>query len=149
MQSSPSRFPRMFAFTCLAILVALPSTGCGRKDTVKRYPVAGRVTLDGQPLSSGTVSFMTESGAVATGKIGADGAFRMVPFGASGDGVPAGRYKVVVCAPDPNALAAMKLPDGPVPSLIPERYNSPDTSGLEFEVKPDSQNQVDFTLKSK
>src|SRR5690606_8439845 len=40
--------------------------GCGESDTLKRVPVSGTVTLDGEPLPKGEIVFRPASGAGTT-----------------------------------------------------------------------------------
>jgi hypothetical protein len=139
------RLPAFAAFLGLAVLFA---AGCGRKDRLETAEVTGRVTVNGQPLTSGMVAFMCEQGPVAKGQISSDGSFRMDPYDPSaGKGVVVGRYQVMISAPDPKAQAAVKGHDyGSIPSLIPERYSVPATSGLTFEVKRGQRNAANFEL---
>jgi hypothetical protein len=44
----------------LAVALLLLSGGCGR-ETIERATVSGKVTLDGQPLSSGQIRFLPTS----------------------------------------------------------------------------------------
>jgi hypothetical protein len=143
----PSDALRLPGFVvCLAVL-GLLAPGCGRGG-LETAEVTGRVTVNGQPLSSGTVAFMSPQGPVAKGQINSDGSFRMDPYDPSaGKGVVVGRYEVIISAPDPKAQAAVKGHDyGSIPSLIPERYTVAATSGLSFEVKPGQRNVANFEL---
>lgn len=137
--------PRLPAIIVCVGAIAVLAAGCGRENQLETIKVTGRVTLDGQPLGSGTVVFMPQKGPGAKGTIGSDGSFRMGTY-AEGDGAVAGRHQVAVIALDPKAMAAAKGPDAYVPSLIPERYNSSATSGLTFEVKPGIKNVADIEI---
>jgi hypothetical protein len=91
-------FRRAYLFLAICALLTL---GCGKgndaiPDTV---PVSGKVTVDGQPVTEGQVSFLPFdkeqiTGAQCTGKIDASGGYVMYTGGKSG--VPAGRYKVTI-----------------------------------------------------
>ena len=142
---SVPRLPAIIA--CVGVIVLLVA-GCGRENQSETIKVTGRVTLDGQPLGSGVVVFMPQKGPGAKGTIGSDGSFRMGTY-AEDDGAVAGHYQVAVIALDPKALAAAKGPDAYIPSLVPERYTSPATSGLTFEVKPGTKNVADSELSSR
>lgn len=124
--------------------------GCGSGgDDLPRQAVAGSVTLDGQPVEKGTITFfpMQPDGLVAAGEIAAG----KYDIGKDIGPLPGG-YKVVISAPDPKTEAA---PAGDMPGetprppkdLIPPQYNA--NSTLNAEVKAESPNMIDFPLKKK
>ena len=124
-------------------LLALALAGCGGSGLVT---VKGKVTLDGKALTSGTVTFHPSgTGATSYGTLQSDGTFR-VQSGTE-QGLAPGKYRVTVMA-----MAASPTP-GPgnvevVPkSLVPAKYTSPGTSGLEYTV-PAGGGQFDIALKS-
>src|SRR5205807_459369 len=51
--------------------------------------VTGKVVVKGKPLAEGTIAFVPEKGDAASGKIAADGTYKV-------SNVPAGRYTVVI-----------------------------------------------------
>jgi hypothetical protein len=111
-------------------------------------PVQGKVTLDGQPLPEGLVVFQPDrtrdnsSWREARGEIRADGTYDLSTNGRAG--VAPGWYKVSVIA-----VSQRPTPSGgwTVQPLIPPRYGSPATSGLEVEVGPGkSPGTYDLTL---
>lgn len=112
------------------VLACLFSGGCNRGPTL--VPAAGRVTLDGKPLEFGAVMVQPIAGPAAQAKIGPDGTFQLGTF-KSGDGAIVGTAVVrVFCRKDitpPGGEQAWG------PSLIPDRYNRFDTSGLAVEIK--------------
>ena len=123
--------------------------GCGGKDPYERHAISGIVSLDGEPLATGNITFFPEtSGSVATGGTIQDGEFT-VP---KDQGLPAGKYKVSITATttkgpvptDPNELMA-NPPE--VVSLIPKIYNSETT--LTAEVSESPENSFTFDLLSK
>ena len=117
---------------CLLPLTILVLSGCGEPF----YAVRGSVTFDdGAPLTQGTVvaESITREGPeaiTARGEIRPDGSFDLATE-APGDGVPAGKYRVLV-APivDVNA----PTPQATIP--IDPRFTEFNTSGLELEVQP-------------
>jgi hypothetical protein len=131
------------------LIVVVLLAGCSRANRDQTFKVNGDVKLDGQPLTSGTVVFMPEKGRAAKGAIDTNGSFKLGTYMAD-DGAAAGRYQVMVIAPDHKAIqgGAVNL-DQHIPSLVPERYTSTTTSGLAFEVKPTEANVAHFTLTSK
>src|SRR5262245_33475146 len=73
------------------------------------YPVRGTVTLeDGSPLTKGLVVFERQGGGdpvTARGEIRPDGSFEL-STSKRGDGVPPGRYKVLI-----NSMDLSDVPD--------------------------------------
>jgi hypothetical protein len=127
------------AVSLLSAICLLALTGCGAYES----SVSGIVTLDGNPLKSGTVVFypVGGGGAAAYGSVQADGSYTL-DTGASG-GLAAGEYVVTVVAttgPQPGALFG-KL-------LTPERYGNAKTTDLKFSVKTGG-NKIDLPLRSK
>jgi hypothetical protein len=64
MKLLPVSFFRLGGLAALVLGLAL--TGCG-SDGIETVEVKGNVTLDGQPVPSGTISFVAKDGAVQTG----------------------------------------------------------------------------------
>jgi hypothetical protein len=114
--------------TALA-LAALALPGCGSG----LYPVRGTVTLDdGTPVTKGLVVFERVDGGppvTARGDIKGDGSYEL-STNKPGDGVPPGRYKVVL-----NSMDLSDVPDEQKELPYSTKYLSPRTSDLEFEVK--------------
>ena len=117
------------------------AAGCGGPHDSSVY---GTVTLDGKPLETGTVTFHPAGeGAVAYGRIGADGNYRL-HTGAE-QGLAPGEYVVTVVAtalpPDPHSEIVGKL-------LTPARYGNLDQTDLHFTIEP-GKNQIDLPLQTK
>jgi hypothetical protein len=72
--------------------------GCGGPASVATVPVTGKVTLDGQPVTSGQVSFFAADAkagvGLCTGIIDANGEYKI--FSDGKPGAPLGKYKVMV-----------------------------------------------------
>ena len=133
--SKPAAACAMLMAGALALAV-----GCGVHDS----SVYGTVTLDGKPLETGTVTFHPAGdGAVAYGRIGADGSYRL-HTGAE-QGLAPGEYVVTVVAtaapPDPHSEVVGKL-------LTPARYGNLDQTDLHFTIEP-GKNQIDLALRTK
>jgi hypothetical protein len=105
--------------------------------------VSGTITYKGQPVASGSVTFMNTQGHSAFGPIqNGQYSFR----------APIGDCKIAISSveeeppQDPKqrqqARPGMFIPK----SFIPEKYRQPDKSGLTFKVE-DKQNTADFALK--
>jgi hypothetical protein len=148
--------------------------GCGDSSGLpRRYAVSGTVTYKGEPLVKGTISFVPvdANGRAAGGTI-SKGQYSLTTQDAD-DGALPGKYKVAVVSneTDPSAvdLKIKKPREGrqteaekkamaayfpqkvaaqaaaKAKSLVPIKYGSPETSGLTYEVKEQS-NTADFTL---
>jgi hypothetical protein len=114
------------------LLLGLAVAGCGGK----LQPVRGTVAFeDGEPITAGMVVFESKDGQPAVtsrGEIQADGSYHLGTYRA-GDGAPAGVYRVLVSPPapeDPSGQFAKPPFD--------KRYMDFNSSGLEFEVRPGS-----------
>jgi hypothetical protein len=129
MPSLSARLRRVLP-VALAPLLFVPA-GCGQP----LYRVGGNVTYeDGTPVTRGMVVFENVEGEKKIsprGAIQADGSYRLSTY-RPGDGVPAGRYRVLLAPPSP------KDPERPEKPPFDARYTDFKTSGLEFEVKPGS-----------
>lgn len=135
--SLPTLFPSFPSVPFLCLLAAGSLAGCGG-DNLDLLPVSGRVFYDGQPLTTGTVSFhpLGATGHVPTGVIDKEGRYTLST--AYQPGAPPGRYKAVIHATEPTLQAPGKASPGLPKSIIPDRYNQGATSPFEFEVKPDA-----------
>ena len=113
---------------CLLPCALLTFASCSQP----RYPVEGKVTLNGQPLKTGTVLFWSDVKAERSGlpraEIRQDGSYTLYSGGA--EGAPPGTYKVTV--------SAEELPDSTKPEkpklLVPKKYMQPDTTPLTVKV---------------
>ena len=134
-------FPRLF----LAIVLCCVASGCGSQAIV----VEGNVTLDGQGVDTGSISFepSDRNGPEFGGAI-ANGAYKIV----SPPGTAPGTRTVRIRA---SRKTGRKLPAGPPfpPSMmideiepVPKRYN--DDSKLTAELKAGGSNHIDFPLDS-
>jgi hypothetical protein len=111
--------------------------GCaGGKNQV---PVKGKVTLNGTPLASGSVSYHpdeakgTRSQVLAVGPINEQGEYAL--SASNKEGCPPGHYKVTVNAGVPSdPKNQYSLPK----SIIHRKFADPRTTPLSIEVKPDA-----------
>ena len=122
--------------------------GCGGNDGLKLAPVSGQVTLNGSPLTVGTVYLIPDSskgtqGPLSMGRVDENGRFELKSAGER-RGAVVGFHKVRVEVPNSQNS------EGPVPdsasTLDLSRYNDPQTSGLTFEVKEGENNSAVFDL---
>lgn len=142
--------------------------GCQRAGGPATQKVSGKVTFNGQPVEGAIVTFAPKSpGAkAAAGTTDASGRFQLTTL-APGDGAVAGSYGVTVIKPvrptgppadsgavPPEAEEAVKKAKeeakkggGEEKELLPEKYKSPEKSGLTAEVKAGQKNDFTFDLK--
>jgi hypothetical protein len=136
-------------FVCVCSLsLALPGCG-GGGSSVTLVESKGKVLLDGEPLANAQVSFIPESGPVATGTTKADGTFLLTTGGRLG--VAPGNCRVTVFAVSqgsseaadklksltPEDMAKIagtpefdNLAEEASVSVVPEKYSKPGSSGL-------------------
>jgi hypothetical protein len=133
-ETLPMRFPLPGVRpVLLAALVLVLSSAAGCAGGLQ--PVQGKVTLeDGTPLTKGLVVVESAEGKppiTARGDIQADGSYRLSTY-KPGDGVPLGKYRVLISAQDFGNIDGLEGPRRPPP--FDKRYTDFGTSGLEFEV---------------
>jgi hypothetical protein len=126
----------LFGLALLAAVATLP--GCGPSGP-RLEPVSGKVTLDGAPLKSGTVTLVadeskgTKQVGSSSGAIGSDGTYRITTDGK--DGAPPGWYKVVVITMGPG-MGQMQT--GPLTTTggvaPPPKYSDQTKTDQTFEV---------------
>jgi hypothetical protein len=107
--------------------------GCGESG-IRRVPVSGSVTLDGEPLNAGVLLFHPNEAKGNTARVGITGPvkagrYSLVTAGVTGadtgSGAPLGWYKVTLMT---------DLPGMPEIKIHP-KYLRPETSPLEIEIK--------------
>jgi len=138
-------FLRLMPWTTTLVLT-LAATGCD-DEVGKRYPVSGRVLLNGVPLQGkvGSVLFKPDAAKgntstfEAVGEIDAEGNYTLFTKGKKG--APRGWYKVVIAAGEPGQMNAANRtagkPRNAPPPVISPRYAQEATSGLTVEVVAD------------
>jgi hypothetical protein len=120
---------------CCGGLALLWLAGCGGGGGEKLTPVAGKVTVQGAPLTTGGVSFHPDAQKgnrtqhIPVGSLDAQGNYTLMS--AAREGAPLGWYKVTVTAQEPIDL---KNPYAPPKHLISPKFSDPGTSGLAVEV---------------
>lgn len=125
-----------------AVMVAL-TLGCGgASDSLGRRPISGKVTLAGQPLAQGTISFDPIGKGTSSGAQITNGEYS-IP---QASGLPPGQYIVRISSP----IGGTEAPEVPGESdqvakeQIPSEYNS--NSKLKVEVTPAGKNTFDFSI---
>ena len=133
-------------FCCLGLCALLSGCGGAKYSGDKRFPLAGEVTIDGQPIDLGSISFIPAGGeGRGSGGVIQDGKYA-VP---EEKGATAGNYRVEIRW---LKLTGRKLRDPDTGEMYDERREAlPDkfhtSSDLSAEV-PLPENRHDFKLKS-
>ena len=107
-------------FVCIISLI-----GCG-DGRPARVPVAGKVSIDGQPLTYGVVRFVPNGARVSSGRINSDGTFKLGCF-EQDDGAVTGQHRVEVSG-------AEVLGDTKTRWHAPKKYSNYTNSGLTQEI---------------
>jgi hypothetical protein len=119
------------------MLCAAALSSCGKHEAETLLPVRGRILLDGKPVTRGSVSLRPEGTKTwdqPTGMIGSNGEY--VVYTSGREGVPPGKYRVVVFVTDARESSSGAAHPGLPRSLIPERYNDPQQTPFHVEVTP-------------
>jgi hypothetical protein len=110
-------------------------SGCGTGGSEKLTPVAGKITVGGAPLTTGSVTFQPDAAKgnktlhIPVGTLDAEGNYKLMS--ATSPGAPLGWYKVTVSAQQP---IDPKNPYAPPKHLISPKFSDASTSGLAVEV---------------
>lgn len=135
MSNPISRSVHMFQLF-LIVAVGNGLFGCGPKQAVdpNRSSVSGTISFDGKPLPAGSIVFTSANGGIASTARIIDGAYTT-------DRAPLGKNLVSV---DTSSIKYGN-PAKYVP--LPAKYADSATSGLDIEVKPGDNANVNFDLK--
>jgi len=131
--------PHGLAAVSVALLL---SAGCDKSGKDKLVAVSGTVTLDGQPMKDGEISFSTPGEPPQVLPI-KDGAFQ-------GE-VKGGKRRVEIRAYKEGVASGGMYKNGemaaPKQNYIPDKYNN--SSQLTADVTPGGQNQFKFEITSR
>ncbi|MCE9532327.1 MAG: hypothetical protein K8T89_14580 [Planctomycetes bacterium] len=134
---------RDFFFLGLQAGSLILCTGCGSGNP-KKISVTGRISYRGEPLHGGMIVFVPDeergnAGPLVKGSIESDGSYLL------GNDVKAGWYRVSI-APQVSAGTSYPSAAEPYPGP-PAKYRNPQLSGLKGEVRPNSENVLNFQLE--
>jgi hypothetical protein len=133
--------PAQWAILCL-VLVALGAAGCSQGPA--KVAIHGKVTLNEQPVSDGTIRFIPVDGKTPTP--GPDPEIKDGSYEAT---LPAGSYRVEVHWPKVVRREPMYGPDSPLKDVfeeqMPRKFNI--DSKLTRQVEPTT-TELNFELKS-
>lgn len=134
---------------CSLALLLMLVPGCGGDISDGRVASSGTVTLDGQPLPKGAVSFLDEKNVSVGVGIIEDGQFEIRQTANSG-GIEPGKYTVTVESweVEPGAVTE----DGEIVAegkrAIPEKYSDPEQSGLSVTIPEGGSDSLKIELES-
>lgn len=109
----------------LSLLILTLWSGCG-DNRPKRFPVAGTVLIDGEPLEYGFVQVLPDNDRAASGKLGPGGKFRLTTYD-DNDGCVPGDHKVAIIANESLNAQSQKW-------HAPRKYIDPNQSGLKINI---------------
>jgi hypothetical protein len=143
---SQIRLPRLWR-AGLALLVVC--AGCGPGNPLGRKAVSGKVTLDGQPVEQGNITFEPQKkGGVSSGGVITGGQYSIPKE----KGLPEGKYLVRIFAASAASKPDPTQPPGPgavlpAKELVPDKYNTKSTTIVT--VTADKPAEFSFDLQSK
>jgi hypothetical protein len=131
---------RQLLFTAVGLCL-LGILGCGSSGA----SVSGKVTFQGEPLTSGFVMFQPPEGMLLQSPIAPDGTYRI-------DGVVPGGVAVAVTGPSrpavgPDGVSADEPSSSGPQVFIPEKYGALETAGLTYEVTNAGSQVYDIELQ--
>lgn len=127
----------------LVVVGLIGSVGCSGSNLVE---VTGKVTYKGEPVKSGTISFVAADKPAAYGDLQPDGTFSL-HTDKPGDGATPGAYRVIVVAmQDQGGLLPEQRSPLPPPT-VPIKYTSLATTDLTADVASGKKNVIDFNLE--
>lgn len=121
--------------SAVLLIFAVSVIGCESDPVGRTVPVQGGVTVDGQPLKTGSVAFWPDAEKgnqfplEAAGQIAEDGTYKVLTRGKPG--APPGAYRVTVTAQVPSDP---KDEYSKPKHLVPAAYRTKETTPLRLEV---------------
>jgi hypothetical protein len=130
---------RVRTWSVLASATLFAAIGCANSTSV-----SGTITLDGEPLKQGSITFIPADGTSQT-------ASSLIKDGKFEAKVPFGKHRIDIRSPKVIGKKPMyDTPDSPmvdeVEERVPSQYN---TEGKEFRDVDSQTTQLDFDIKSK
>jgi hypothetical protein len=132
---------RPTCWCCLVIALLVLTAGCKGNRSVEHADVTGKVLFRGKPLPGGRLTFVTVQGAFAiTGTIDETGNYSIkAPVGEVQISVDNRMLQSKVTTRHLKRPGAEETPIKGTFVRIPTRYAAPDSSGLNYTVKPGPQ----------
>lgn len=158
----------------VVVTLACLASGCGSGGP-RLYKAGGTVTYKDKPLENAMVNFFYEDGSSAAGLSDASGKFELNYLGRTGGAAagkcsvtvvmtapassvsvaPGGKMDVSKMSPDeqkkkmamPSPQTAIPAATGTPAVVLPAKYSDPKTSGLQFEIQANNNNNIPIVLK--
>ena len=133
----------------IAISVMISGAGCSGGDSgPATYPVTGTVELNGQAVADASLTFHPQGeGTPAQAETDDGGQFSVSTYFDLGKrqkpGMTPGKYTVTIAKLD---LESIRSTGQPPKNLLPPKYDSQRTSGLEATVTAEGPNEYQFEL---
>lgn len=128
--------PRRIAAALGSVVAVLGLSGCGGSDfRLPSTSLSGKVTVNGKPLSGGTVTAHRSGSKVMEASIEVDGNYTFAD-------PPSGDYQITVTKTDAPSQYSR-------PVRLPAKYADPVQSGLNATVVGDRHNTQDLSLSTK
>jgi len=160
----------------IGCLAAVGCDGSAGGTNVKLAAADGTVTYKGGPLAGATVTFIPANGPLAMATTDLSGKFTLSSGAMPGCAVGEAKVSVSVAGPadsasnvssnaKPGGMTAEQIAEqqkkmaeatksfqakadaAPAKSLIPQKYDNPQTSGLSYTIKPDGDNHFKIELQ--
>jgi hypothetical protein len=144
--SNRSPLSAVLLFFCILFVI-----GCESK-SYNLVPVAGTVTLDGEPVPGAVVTFQPQGsggrspGPGSTGRCNTEGRFELKTI-RDEPGAVVGTHNVRINSYSPESPPIADGGTEPRKEIIPDRYNY--SSVLTYEIPTDGTSTADFTLTTK
>ena len=135
----------IFRFAIAAAFVLVLSVGCGSPSDVGF--VTGVVTLDGEPVQHGSVSFYPAGGRASVGGTKQDGSYELI-YTRSRKGALIGEHKVTIAQEKESSISDDEPAAEFKKANIPRKYTNEKTTDLTATVVQGN-NVINFDLKSK
>jgi len=137
--------PKSLLCLCIfSLLVITLSAGCGSNGGDGRVGIAGTVSVDGEPLDTGVITFIPVGQGVAAGGKIVEGLYQIKPS----EGLSPGEYKVEI---DSRKPTGKKVPEtigagmiDEYASVLPAKYNR--KTELKVHIQSGDDNKHDFKL---
>ncbi len=126
----------------LTLVLIVSAVGCGGSNLAK---VTGKVTYNGNPVTSGTITFAAADKPAAYGDLQPDGTYSLKTE-KPGDGATPGAYQVMVVAMQDQGDSLPEERNGLPAPTVPIKYTSLATTDLKADVASGKENVFDFNL---
>jgi len=151
MQARAPYYPRFAIGNILGLAILALLAGCGGRTAVPHGTVEGRVTVNGVPVTTGSIIFSNaELGVMIMGELDAAGYYEARSHELPG--LPVGKYTVAIYPlgiSKGDFVPIERGKAGKSSAAVPERYRDGKTSPLKVDVKEGKNPPFNFDLPTK